>query len=322
MKNYRVALFGAGAMGSNHARVISQSSHSKLSLVVDPDEPRGQNIANQYGATWKPELQSFKNIDYIIVASPTEEHFTIAMNAIMSDVPVLVEKPISNNFAETKILIDAARHRKIPLICGLVERFNPAFLTLRDIVTDVLSIQTIRHSPYTPRILNSVSVDLLVHDLDLVINLFKSEPIDLQTRSLSLNSVKGTIPDAVDVLVGFPDSRFANISVSRIGQRKIRSMSVFERERLIEVDLLRRDITIYKHISEDVSTDGLGYKQQTVIEIPGLITNEEPLMAQLNSFIRTISSGSHLEQSSDLDSILRIHSWLENIENNENSNCK
>ncbi len=322
MRNFRVALFGAGAMGTNHARVIAQSPHSKLSMVIDPDLQKGQKLADQYGASWEPELQNLQNLDYMVIASPTEKHFSIAMNAIMNDIPVLIEKPISNSFSETKILIDAARQRSIPLVCGLVERFNPAFLTLKAMITEVINIQTIRHSPYTPRVLNSVSADLLIHDLDLVVNLFGSNPIDLQSKSYSLSYKENPIPDAVDVLVGFSSSRFANLSVSRIGHRKIRSMSVFEKERLIEVDLLRRDITIYKHINEDVTSDGLGYKQQTVIEIPGLVTNEEPLMAQLNSFIQTISSGHSLNPSSDLDPILNIHEWLEKIENNENRNCK
>jgi predicted dehydrogenase len=305
-------------MGSNHARVISQSGHSRLSVIVDPDERVGQSIASRHSTIWAPKLEDFSNLDYVVVASPSQHHFTIAMNAISADVPVLIEKPISNTFAETMALVSAARERNIPLTCGLVERFNPAFLTLKKIVSEMISIHTVRHSPYSPRISSSVTSDLLIHDLDLAINLFGSNPLDLQLKSLSLNHESLGVPDAVDLLAGFSDSRFGNMSVSRIGHRKIRTMSILEKDRLIEVDMLRRDITIYKHLDEDVSTDGLGYKQQTIIEIPGLITNEEPLMAQLNSFSRSLVNRDKGEVSSELDSILNIHRWLEEIEKIEN----
>lgn len=284
MKILRAALFGAGSMGANHARVISQSQHSTIDLIVEPNKVVGRNLAQKYNSKWVPQLENFLRIDYVIIATPTEKHFDIAMQAISAKVPILIEKPISNSLESTLEILNAARKAQVPIICGLVERFNPAIITLKTIVQEILNVQIIRHSPRTLRIQNSVTSDLLIHDLDTVINLYKEIPLEAMSKTFSIGRNSPEIPDAHDVLLSFSAGRFANVSASRISQRKIRNLSLIENDRLIEVDLLRRDLTIYKNVSEDFLMDGVGYKQQTIIELPSLITSEEPLVGQLNYF--------------------------------------
>ena len=302
-------------MGANHARVISQSMHSILSVVVDPNENVGKNIAEKYNSKWVPKLEDFHEIDYAVIANPTENHFDVAMEAILSHIPVLIEKPISHSLISTLEILSAARNANVPLMCGFVERFNPAVITLKKIVGDIVNIQTVRHSPMTPRIQNSVTSDLLIHDLDLVVKLYNEAPFDLKSKTLSFGKSSLNIPDAHDVLLSFSSGRFANVSASRISQRKIRSLSVVEKDRLIEVDLLRRDLTIYKNVSEDLLVDGAGYKQQTIIELPTLITLEEPLVAQLNHFTNLLLNQNSEEIESEYSSLEVIHKVLGQLDN-------
>jgi predicted dehydrogenase len=310
----KAALFGAGAMGQNHARVISQSHHSELTYVIDTDQSVGKEVAMKYQSAWLPELQSFKGIDYAVIATPTELHFDIAMYALNSGVPLIIEKPISNSYEQTIVLLELARNLGIPLVCGFVERYNPAILTLKQILGEPLTIHSIRHSPMTPRIKTSVASDLLVHDLDLAIDLFGQKPIDFSKRTLSSLEKSEKTDDSIDVILSFSRNRYANISASRLSHKKIRSMNIIEAERLIEVDLLRRDLTIYRHIDEGSSKDGVGYKQQTIIEIPTLVTSEEPLAAQLKNFIEILKSDIGLRIDQEIQSIAISHELLGGIE--------
>ena len=144
-----------------------------------------------------------------------------------------------------------------------------------------------RHGPYAPRIKTGVAWDLLVHDVDLAIQFFGGATPSRVTSGAGYfhpQSVEGA-EDTIETVLSFPTG-LATVSASRLGQRKVRSIVVSELDRLIEVDLLRRDVTIYRHISHDsVTPDGLGYRQQTVIEIPELVTAREPLASQLDRFV-------------------------------------
>jgi predicted dehydrogenase len=266
MARQRVVLVGAGIMGSHHARVISQSSESDLVALVDPFEEGGRRVAGRYGATWLPELPDLDDVDAVVVAAPTEHHRPIALEVLGSGTPLLIEKPVAADLGVTREIVTEADSRDVPLMCGFLERYNPAVLTAASIIEQPLHMSSVRHSPYAPRIRTGVGWDLLVHDVD---------------------PTSG--PDSEDVaeaVLGYADGGVAHVSASRVGQRKIRQISVYELDRLVEIDLLRRDVTVYHHVSENSADgEGRGYKQQTVIEIPEMVTSQEPLTAQFERFM-------------------------------------
>src|SRR5436190_22449564 len=125
----RVALIGAGLMGSLHARVVSQSADAELTCVVDPDENAAAGLADRFRTRWVPKLDDLGPFDAVIVASPTATHFEWGHEAIAAGKPVLVEKPLSEDLAQTDSLINEARRQGVPVMCGLLERFNPAVMT-------------------------------------------------------------------------------------------------------------------------------------------------------------------------------------------------
>jgi predicted dehydrogenase len=288
----KIALVGVGSMGSLHARVIAQSDRADLALVVDPREDAGRAVAEKFDSTWAPEIGDLSGIDAVVLASATETHHKLALDILAQGKPLLVEKPVCASLEQTEEVLGEAEQRGLPIMCGLLERYNPAVMTALGLIDEPVHISAKRHSPYAPRIRTGVAWDLLVHDVDIAIQCFHgAEPTEVfgGVGQFHPSSVPGA-EDVVDTVLRFPTGAVATISASRIGQRKIRSLVVYELERLIEVDLLQRNVTIYRHVSQDAaSPDGRGYRQQSVIEIPELITAREPLATQLDRFLDLIA---------------------------------
>jgi len=300
-------------MGALHARVLRQSLNTDLTLVVEPDESRGLAVADQWGAKWVPELDDFDDVDAVVVATPTHTHLDWALRAIDAGRPTLVEKPVTEDLADTIRVLDAAERRGVPLVCGLLERFNPAVMKMHEIVEDPVHLNVLRHSPHTPRIATGVAFDLSVHDVDLALRLCDGMP-DKVSAHLS-QCHPGSPPgseDVAEITLGFPGGMVAALSASRVSQRKLRMLYVSEIDRMIEVDLLRRDITVYHHVTADY-LDGrqTGYRQQTVIDIPAILDAKEPLAAQLEHFV-SLANGA-FDHDAERRSILPPHRVLDQV---------
>jgi predicted dehydrogenase len=282
----RVALVGAGAMGSLHARVIAQSHAADLVCVVDPHRETGEALAERWCSKWLPELDSFRGIDGVVVASPTSSHVEWAMRAIAADVPVLVEKPISDNLLLTEALLAQARARAVPMTCSFLERFNAALCTALEIIEAPVFVMTVRQSHYVPRIATGVSYDLLIHDVDLVLRMTGRMPDSLSAH-FGFAHPKSSLgaEDIAETTMRFSDGLLATMSANRISQRKVRTLAVNELERLVEVDLVRQDVTVYHHVEGEWLDGRGGVRQQTVIDIPVVQNMREPLAGQLDHFI-------------------------------------
>jgi predicted dehydrogenase len=304
----RVVLVGTGSMGALHARVLSQSDRVELVKVVEPREDAGRAVAERFGVEWTPEFDSLSGVDAVVLASATPTHHKLALDVLGQDVALLVEKPVCDELAATEEVIATARARGVPLMCGLLERYNPAVMTALALLEQPVHIAAMRHSPYAPRIKTGVGWDLLVHDVDLAIRCFGGvEPARVSSGSGFFHpaSVAGA-EDVLETVLGFSGGGLASVSASRVGQRKVRSLSITEVDRLVEIDLLRRDVTIYRHVSHDaVTEDGLGYRQQTVIEIPELVSAREPLATQLDRFVDLLDGT--VDPAEELASILPSH---------------
>lgn len=308
----RVALVGAGNMGSHHARVIAQSPRAELAVLVDPREEVGSAVAERFGATWAPELPDLAEIDAVVVAAATEAHFPLAMQVLSQDRPLLIEKPVADSLLRTEEILDLADNRDLPFMCGLLERYNPAVMTARTFIEAPVHVSAVRHSPYAPRIRTGVAWDLLVHDVDLAINIIGSAPTGVEANLgfFSPESAPGA-EDVAETVLRFGNGAIAHVSASRVGQRKIRRLSIYELDRLVEVDLLRRDVTIYHHVSENSVDEGRGYRQQTVIEIPELITSQEPLTTQFSRFLDVIDGTE--DAAAERATILPSHRVIDDV---------
>lgn len=315
----RIALIGAGSMGSLHARVIAQSARCDLVRVVDWQEQHGRVLADRYGARWAPDFDGLPGIDAVVVATATEAHYEIALRVMNLGKPLLIEKPLTPSYGLSAELVAESRDRGLPLVCGLLERFNPAVLTARQFIGDIAQIHAMRHSPFVPRIKTGVATDLLIHDVDLAIGFLGQRPSAVKGSFgyFHAESRMNEAEDSADATMLFPSGSFpggalATISATRISQRKVRQLSVLEVDRLTEIDLLRRDITIYRHVADSAAGDGVGYKQQTIIEIPTILLGTEPLAAQLDHFLDLIEAGAGSDEvAAERDAILPAHLAIE-----------
>jgi predicted dehydrogenase len=283
----RVALIGSGMMGSLHARVLSQHLRTDLAVVVDPDAERGLATAEAWGTHWAAELDDIESYDAMVVATPSQHHLEWAVRGLEAGLSVLVEKPLSQDHGEVEHLVGIADKLDLPLQCGLLERFNPAVMKACEIVEEPIHISVMRHSPHTPRITTGVAYDLSIHDVDLALRMTGEYPARIDAlMSVCHTASPADSEDIAEIILGFPSGTIAALSASRVSQRKLRTLQVAERDRLVEVDLLRRDITVYHHVGSDyLEGRNTGYRQQTVIDIPAITDAREPLAAQLDHFI-------------------------------------
>jgi predicted dehydrogenase len=308
----RTALIGAGSMGSLHARVISQSPRAALAAVIDPDRTAGERVAGRFGAQWYPALDAVSDVDAVVVAAATETHPALGQEVLGRGLPLLMEKPLAHELTDAQQLVEVAAQADLPLMCGLLERYNPAVVTAAALLDTPRYIAAQRHSPYVPRIRTGVSSDLLLHDVDIALRLAGAEPASVRGSFgfLHPDSQPGS-EDVAEALLGFPDGLVANLSASRVSQHKVRTLNIGEQNRLIELDLLRNSVTIYRHVLNEIEPDGLGYKQQTIIEIPALATSREPLAAQLDRFLDLLDGRADLAE--ERAAILPAHRVIDRV---------
>ncbi|HEV7978038.1 Gfo/Idh/MocA family oxidoreductase [Amycolatopsis sp.] len=305
--SHRIALVGAGNMGTLHARVLSGNDRVQLTRIIDPREDVGRAVAERFETQWSPELGSLSDVDAVVLASATEVHHELAQEILGQGKPLLIEKPVANSLDLSEEIVRLSATKDVPLMCGLLERYNPAVMTALALVNEPVHLMATRHGPYAPRIKTGVAWDLLVHDVDIAIQFFGgATPARVSSGAgyFHPQSVEGA-EDTIETVLSFPTG-LATVSASRLGQKKVRSLVVSELDRMIEIDLLRRDVTIYRHISHDsVTPDGLGYRQQTVIEIPELISAREPLATQLDRFVDLLEG--KVDAAAERDTILPSH---------------
>jgi predicted dehydrogenase len=281
----RVALVGAGSMGLNHARVLSASPRTELVSIVEPQEAVGAAAADRFGATWSIGLEALSGVDAVVVAAATEHHYAIALEALRAGLPVLVEKPVCPSLRQTEEVLDAAERAGVPIMCGLLERYNPAVMVARQMVSEPRYVRAERHSPYVPRIRTGVAWDLLVHDVDLISQIFGGtdpEGLAVEVGHYHPSSAPGA-EDVIEVGLRFAGG-IGSASASRIGQRKVRTLMIQELDRTLEVDLLRRGVTAYRHTTIESDDSGRGFRQATEMEVPEIL-GREPLATQLDRFV-------------------------------------
>ena len=307
----RVGLIGAGSMGSLHARVLAGSAATELAWIADIDRAVGERLAERFASTWVPE-PDLSQLDAVVIAAPTEFHHSYAMAVVDAGLPLLVEKPIADTLAHVDDVIETSRERDTVLMCGLLERFNPAVRTATEIARDPLHVTTVRHSPYAERIRTGVASDLLIHDIDLVVRLMAQQPSGVTGHYGYFEPRSETASeDVAEATLRFADGQIATLSVSRIAQHKIRSLRIAELGRVIDVDLVRQSITIYRHVQEAGFDEEAGYRQQTIIDIPIIRHPGEPLQLQLAHFVDLIEG--RADPAIERDSLLLPHRLIDQI---------
>lgn len=286
----KLAVVGAGIMGTHHARIASSMHQVELAYVVDHNEQRARAVAASNGAKAVSDISTiFDDVDACVIALPTALHAPVATTLMERGIHCLVEKPVSTTLDEADRLISLAERAGVTLMVGHVERFNPAILELESLLDGVIHIDTCRVGPFSSRVHDGIVMDLMIHDLDLVAWIAKSVPVRVQSVSRQLRSKSEDLSCA---LIEFENGVTANLTASRLGQQKIREIRIQQSESFINVDLLRVDVTVTRvSHSEYVDAGGSRYRQSGIVEIPMLEHRGEPLALELTEFVQSISEG-------------------------------
>lgn len=288
----KLAVIGAGMMGSNHIRVAKSLDVVDLVAVVDAHLERATAAAGEDARAVQTLAEIIDDIDAAIVAVPTAYHHEAAMALIAANKHVLMEKPLAGNLTEASEIVEAASAAGVVLAVGHIERFNAAVRELPNLVEDPIHIRAERISPYSPRILDGVVFDLMIHDLDIALNLAGPQA---KVVSVSGNSTRARSEseDLAVATITFDSGLTASFTTSRLGQAKIRQVEVTQLDSVIVADLLRQDITINRMTRHEyLSDEGTRYRQSGVVEIPFLETRGEPLALEQLDFVAAIAASS------------------------------
>ena len=290
MKPVKVGVIGIGNMGWNHARVLSLLRDAELVGVADPDAARGALAKEQFGCEWFADYNALiPEVEAVCIAVPTLLHHPVGMACLQAGVHVLIEKPIAASEQEARELIAAAEQAGRLLQVGHIERFNPAFRELLNVVANeqVVVLEGRRHSPHADRA-NDVSVvlDLMIHDIDLVLELAGAPVVGF--AAAGGRSGDGPI-DYVTATLNFANGVAASLTASKMSHRKVRCLSAHCRASLVEADFLHRNLRIHRRAQESYSaTRGeLLYRHDGFIEEVS-ITPTEPLYAELEHFLQCV----------------------------------
>ncbi|MGB3312193.1 MAG: Gfo/Idh/MocA family oxidoreductase [Nodosilinea sp.] len=290
----RVGVIGVGNMGQHHTRVLSRFKDVELVGVSDVNVERGLDTAGKYRIRFFEDYQELlKHVDAVCVAVPTRLHHAVGMACLQAGVHILIEKPIAASIAEAESLVNAAAATNCILQVGHIERFNPAFQELHKVLKteELLALEARRMSPYSQRA-NDVSVvlDLMIHDIDLLLELAGSTVATL-TASGSRASNSGYL-DYVTATLGFSNGIVATLTSSKVTHRKIRSITAHCKNSLTDADFLNNEILIHRQTTADCSTDygQVLYRQDGLIE-KVYTSNIEPLHAELEHFINCVRGG-------------------------------
>jgi predicted dehydrogenase len=283
-------VIGAGAFGKNHLRVIHQSGHAALAGVLDLDPQRAEQAAAAHGCPVFTSLDELAaHADAAVVVTPTVTHAGIGCRLMEAGLDVLVEKPIAHDLPSAQALLDsAARHGRM-LQVGHLERFNPAVIALESVLTKPLFFEVHRLSEFSPRSLDvDVVLDLMIHDLDIVLSIVGQEPEEIRAAGISILSSK---VDIANVRLQFSGGIIANLTASRVSTERVRKLRFFQPRQYVSLDYSRQEVLVFS-VGEPGETAGTPSVNPQIKVAKPTIVAEEPLRAELRSFLEAVRTRS------------------------------
>jgi predicted dehydrogenase len=300
-----VAVIGVGAFGRNHARVyreLQQAGSVRLVGVVDPDTPQADAVASEFGCkafgSVEQMLTTHSEVQAASVAVPTVLHLEVARTLMQAGVDVLIEKPVAATLAEADELIGVARDYKRVAQVGHLERFNPAVRATLPLINRPMFFEVHRLSVFSPRALDvDVVLDLMIHDLDVVLTFVKSEVKEI--RAVGLPILSGKV-DIANVRVEFESGCVANFTASRVSTERVRKLRFFQPGQYISIDYGRQDVLVFSvggtsdsshsNVAQDATLEWgtrPSVNPQIAVAKPA-ITAEEPLLAEIKAFLQAV----------------------------------
>ncbi len=299
MNDIRIGVVGVGHLGSLHAKMIREISGAQLAGVHDRDSERGRAISAEYGTRFYEDLEALINdVDGITVATTTSSHFEVASRVIARGKHLFIEKPITETSAQAGILCDRARENNVLIQVGHIERFNPAILALDPYEIRPLFVESHRLAQFNPRGTDvAVVLDLMIHDIDLILSFVRS-PV----KAVEANGV-AVVSESVDIAnarLQFENGCVANVTASRISQRKMRKMRLFQPNAYISIDFSEGVSEVFRLVGEHepeakgtlmLGELGSGSRKRKIVYEQPEVKEVNALKHELGLFVESVRTG-------------------------------
>ena len=292
----KAGVLGAGHLGKIHLKLLQQSSKYELVGFYDPIESYAREVSEEFGYTYIESIDELiKLVDVIDIVTPTLSHFDCAQKAIENGKHIFIEKPITKTLEEAETLRDLAAKHSIRGQVGHVERFNPAFLAVKDMIVNPMFIETHRLAEFNPRGTDvPVVLDLMIHDIDIILSVVNSEVKEIHASGVSVIS---DTPDIANARIEFENGCVANLTASRISMKNMRKSRFFQKDAYISVDFLEKKCEVVKMKDAPKQPDDFamilqnaeGNKKQIYFENPEIVQNNA-ILDELESFADAIKN--------------------------------
>lgn len=250
----RIGVLGAGHLGKIHLRVLKDIPGFKLTGFVDPDDENALRVENETGVKrFSSADELMEACDAIDIVTPTTSHHELACKALKRGRHVFIEKPLAQDMAEARELLDLSYEANVKIQVGHVERFNPAFLKAQEYGLRPMFIETHRLAEFNPRGTDvSVVLDLMIHDIDITLSMVRS---NVKKISASGVAVVSDTPDIANARIEFDNGCVANLTASRISMKNMRKTRLFQRDAYIAIDFLKKSLEVLR-IEEATGEEG------------------------------------------------------------------
>ena len=296
MDTIRIGVVGVGHMGSYHVAALSEILDANLVALADIDRNRVHELAGKYGAEeFADPSDLIGRVDAVTIAVPTAHHHSVSRIFLENGIHVLVEKPICNDLLKARELFQIATKNNLVLHIGHVERFNGAVQELNRVVRDPKLIECRRLGPFSPRVQeDGVVLDLMIHDLDIVLRLVDKDIKEISAQGASILSDRD---DIANVQVRFFDGCIANLTASRVTQTKVRTLSISQPDAYIRLDYADQELRIHRQTTTEhrLTREELKYREQFNVERV-FVHKDNPLKLELRNFLQTIHAGNIVYQ--------------------------
>ena len=299
----KAGLVGAGHLGKIHLRLLNQSEKYELVGFHDADAENGKKIEAEFGYKYFERFEELlQEIDMLDIVTPTLYHYDYAMKAIENHKHFFIEKPVTQTLKQAEEILYKCREYGIKAQVGHVERYNPAFIGSRDYIQDPMFIEIHRLAEFNPRGTDvSVVLDLMIHDLDILLSIVKSKVKNIHASGVAVVSKS---PDICNARIEFENGCVANLTTSRISMKAMRKSRFFQKDAYISVDFLEKkaEVISMKEAPENptdfdmIIENAEGERNQIIFEYPNIQPNNA-ILDELESFADAITENKNVEVS-------------------------
>ncbi len=299
--NYtNLGVVGVGHLGSLHAKMLAELDNVKLAGVFDQDISKAQKVAAEFNTRVCESYDDLlSTVDALTIATTTSTHFDVAKKALQCGKHVFIEKPITQTTTEADELIRIAKDAHLLIQVGHIERFNAAILALEKYNIDPLFVESHRLAQFNPRGTDvAVVLDLMIHDIDIILSFVKAPVARIEANGVAV------VSDSVDIAnarIQFANGCVANVTASRISQKKMRKMRLFQKDAYLSIDFQEKHAEVFRLVGDDEprtkgammlgQIDSAKHKRNIVYELPK-VDDVNALKYELELFVKAIHTGS------------------------------